>query len=524
MHSEARSPKRGASTEVPWERRSARHLLNRAGFGASSHRVERALDEGWERTVQRLLRPRKPDPFPAQPITWAVDKRVLAQMGPDALRRGRADMRKRDREQSAAYLEHWMGRLLENVDPLRERMTLFWHGLFTSQASKVKESYLLIRQSELIRREALGNYGELLRAMLRDPAMLRYLDNASNIRAHPVENLARELMELFSLGEGNYTEEDVIEAARALTGYGLDGRAEFTFERKQHDFGVKTILGVTQRHDLDSLVDTLLAQPACGHYIAGRILTYLEGTPPDPARRADYGDFLRGRNYRIAPLLERLFADPAFYRPEVLEARILSPIDFLVGHCRRAGLRPDARHLVQAAGLLGEQLFEPPGVKGWEGGWGWITTSTLLARGNLAGALLGLGEQPPSSEPAADPAEMESMMMGSSESGAKSSERADRMGKVLRLLRAEGRKEAPTLLRRLARRRPADERALVDGMLELLLAIDVPGSSRERFRAFLSQERTRLSIGMDELFEERGNLLLRRLMHLMLSSPEAQLA
>lgn len=525
-----------AAQDLTWDLRAARHLENRAGFGAKPGRLERAAESGLEATVDRLLNAPEAEPFFVEPITWAVDKATLREHGPDALRRARADLRQRDKQQRASYLEDWMRRMLAGEDPLRERMTLFWHGVFTTQSSKVKDSYSLIRQSQLIREHALGNYGDLLRAMLHDPAMLRYLDNGSNEREHPNENLARELLELFSLGEGNYTEDDVGEVARALTGYGYDKEQGFEFSAQRHDFEVKTVLGVSQRHDADTVVDLLLAQPACGRWIAGRLITYLEGVPPEPARLEDYGQFLRGRNYELEPFLRRLFTDPAFYRDEVVGARVLSPVDYLVGHCRRLGLRPDPGVVVDAAGILGEQLLEPPNVKGWEGGFAWITTSTLLARGNLMGGLLGVvGRE----DLRVDPEELAMVRAElGDEADTLAMEEVDEMAmteaaptpkdltaRLLRGLEKDGGPSGVHLTRRLSRAGVRGGRGVVDALCDELLAIEAPLETRRMLTRFLREQCKALDLDLRDLESANPEVehLLRRLVHLILSLPEAQL-
>lgn len=538
--------------EPSWDMRAARHLINRAGFGAKPGPLERTVERGLEATVDRLLDAPEGESFFAEPITWAVDRATLREQGPDAMRRARADLRRRDKLQRAGYLEDWMRRMLAGEDPLRERMTLFWHGVFTTQSSKVKDSYALVRQSQLIREHALENYGDLLRAMLHDPAMLRYLDNGSNRREHPNENLAREVLELFSLGEGNYTEEDVREVARALTGYGYNKSEEFRFSAEHHDYGLKTILGVTQRHDADTVVDVILAQPACGRWVAGLLITYLEGVAPEPARLEDYGQFLRGRNYELRPFLRRLLTDPEFYRDEVVGARVQSPVDYLVGSCRRLGLRAEPEILVGAAGLLGEQLLNPPNVKGWEGGFSWITTSTLLARGNLMGGLLGVvGRDDLRVDPEelaevraelgdetdtlamADEDELvmapdDGMMMGEEDelamAGAAPTPR-DLTARLLRGLEKSGGPSGLHLTRWLVRSGATEDRAVVDALCERLLAIEAPLDTRRMLTRFLRDQRKALGLDLSDPRAAGPEVehLLRRLVHLLLSLPEAQL-
>lgn len=520
-----------AGQEVDFDLRAARHLWNRAGFGASPGRLEKSVEQGLEATLERLFKERETDPFAAERVTWLVDKKELKEQGPDAVRRARNDLRKRDREQREAYLDGWMERLLSGREPLRERMTLFWHGLFTSQASKVKDSYLLVRQSQLLHGYALESYGDLLRAVLHDPAMLRYLDNDSNEREHPNENLARELLELFSLGEGNYTERDVKEVARALTGYGYDDDHEFRFTSKKHDHSKKSVLGIKGRHDADSVVDVLLAQPACGRWVAGRVITYLEGIPPEAERLEDYASYLRARNYELGPFLLRLFRDPDFYRPEVIGARVASPVDYLVGHSRRLGLNPAPHILVEAASFLGEELFEPPNVKGWEGGHAWITTSTFMARGNVMGSLLGVvgSEELKAPEGGAlepmDEADMAAMEPMSEAMETTEVRRKDQLSKLVRSLDRDSYTPDINLSRKLMRADLERDREIVDELCSRLLAIEAPLETRRMLASFLREERKSMGFEQGELLGAGDGVetLLRRLAHLILSLPEAQL-
>lgn len=380
---------RVAAGGVRFDARAAEHLLSRAGFGARPAEIEAALARGLEATVEDLLSRHDPrDPFFVQ----RPDRRRAAEfraMGPEERRLARAQMRRRDRLQMQAYTAWWIEGMLDGVDPLRDRMTLLWSGLFTSSYADVKRSHEMIAQHRLLRDHALESYADMLRGIVHDAAMLRYLNNDQNEKRHPNENLARELMELFSLGEGNYSEKDVQEVARALTGFAPDAGGGFRFRRRVHDFGRKEILGEEGRFDGDDVVRILLRQDACARYIAGRILSYLEGVPPDPRRLERYARLLRREDYALRPFLRTLFTDPAFYRDEVVGARVASPIDFLVGTCRRLGIRPPARALAVASASLGQTLFAPPSVRGWEEGPAWITTGSLLLRGNLAGWLVG---------------------------------------------------------------------------------------------------------------------------------------
>ena len=540
----ALAPLQGGDAALPaWTPRKAEHLLNRAGFGASGAEVQRWAEAGQVALVEHLLASSGPAP------AWEYQARIpdfdsVRAMEQEKRVRLIQQVRQQMSREAIDYVAEWLEGMVRGEDPLRDRMRLFWHGLFTSAQTTVKRGDYMIRQAELIDRHALGNYGALLREMLEDPAMLVYLDNISNRRRKPNENLAREVMELFSLGEGNYSEEDVREAARALTGYGV-GRSQepggrFQFLPKDHDFGRKTILGQSGRFDADDLVELLLAQDACAEWIAGRLLAWFEGAEPSPERRTAYAALLRRSNYEVLPVLRALFMDPAFYSDDLIGARIQSPVDFMVGSARRLGITPVGEFLGVSASVLGERIFDPPNVKGWEGGMAWINTSSLMMRGNLMGVVLGLVDL---GDLGADE-ELDAMMadegMDASMEGMQAMEgevrrRAQIAPDLVRAMRAlrsgmGGRRRftppATQLRRTLALRRPAGDEELVEQALEELLAIVPPLETRALLVAFLRQAREAEGLP-EEAFLVRGGqraeAILRQLAHLILSLPEAQL-
>lgn len=533
-----------------WDARAVEHLFNRAGFGAHNLDVRRGLRAGQEMLVRQLIQGEDDGPrFVIRPVEPNME---LLRGGDDEERRQeRNRLRNDNRRQGQEFLNWWVNRMLTGQSPLRERMTLFWHGFFTSDSSKVRLIELMITQNELLREHALGNYGEMLHAIVRDPAMLIYLDNVSNTKDSPNENLARELMELFSLGEGNYTEEDIREVARALTGYGIDRKREFMVNPGRHDFGFKTILGEEGRHDGRDVVDILLAQPACARWVAGSIITYLEGVEPTTDRLEHYAEFLRAADYELGPMLEKLLLDPEFYRDEVVGARVSSPIDYLVGICRRLGANVRSEVIVRGAGLLGMSLFEPPNVKGWNEGPAWITTATLMNRANLAGVLLGTIE---AGEMLVDPLEdmdltedemasmgglgpefpLDEAMMGDGDMMATSAEvenekkarnQGNLMAKVARVIGSGGHHPRISLGARLFRSGASTDREIVDFMCSSLLAIDTPLETRRMLVAALRTDREAQGIEPGNLVKKNAAAeeVLRRLAHLILSLPEAQL-
>jgi uncharacterized protein (DUF1800 family) len=541
------APSTGAPSTGRWDARAAEHLLNRAGFGARPAEIEQALELGREALVERLLTQRADVEPPFFERIIELTPREREALSEEGRKQAKTQYREKERRQPIEYAAWWLRRMQSGEDPLLERMTLFWHGFFTTSIEDVKRSYLVLQQNQFLREHALGSYAELLRGIAKDPAMLVYLDNNNNRQGNPNENFARELMELYSLGVGNYSEDDVKNAARALTGRGTNLRGDYEFRRKQHDAGEKTILGVQGALDGDRLVEILLAQPACARWVAKKLITYFEGVEPSPERLEEYARFLRQGDYAIQPFLRKLFLDPAFYRDEIVGARVLGPIEFMVSTARRAGIEAPPLVLGAGATLLGQRMFAPPSVKGWEEGPAWITTSTMMQRGNLAGLMLGVIKiddvlsqadlaAPMMSEPSemdADGASMESMTAQTpaartAEAGKKPAAKVGKGGaayQALRLVQQTGWTPEINLCARLARAGAKTDAEIVERMLDELLAIQAPADTQARMLAFLSAGRKELGVSEGALLELGGNAerLLRRLAHLILSMPEAQL-
>jgi uncharacterized protein (DUF1800 family) len=532
-----------------WGPREAEHLLNRAAFGARPGEVARAVERGREATVEALIEGAYTDPFFYEPPPRPT-REEMAAMDEDARRRARNEYRRRDRQLLASFAGWWVEEMIDGRDPLRERMTLFWHGYFTSSFRDVRDGVAMIEQNELLREHARGRFGDLLRAIVRDPAMLEYLDNNRNRKQRPNENFARELMELFTLGEGNYTERDVKEAARALTGWVERPGIEPRMVRRLHDRGRKTILGRTGNFDADDLVDILLEQPACARWVTGKLMAYFEGRAPGEERLQGYAELLLASGYRIDRFLEQLLNDPEFYSEEVMGQRIAGPVEYLVGTARRLGVDPPGELLWLAAGQLGQRLLDPPNVKGWDGGRSWITTSTYLQRGNVAGMMLGVVS--PRDVVAEDPAltldssmddpAMEPVMEGAMEGeprGNRPGPGAARTGmqprrpsmtpEMIRMNRMIGRGYRPGihLTARCRRAGATLDTQVVDVLAEELLAVPLTPEGRITLQGFLQREREALGAPDGGLFEGEHAVatedLLRRLAHVTLSLPEAHL-
>jgi uncharacterized protein (DUF1800 family) len=532
-----------------WDHRSAEHLLNRAGFGSPSAQVDHWVEQGREALVDHLLKER------AGQGTWKMESTLpsserLAEMERAERQDLIKELRRAGEREATDYVATWIDQMVEGTDPLGDRMTLFWQGFFTSSLQTVRRGDLMIRQHEALREGALGNYGSLLETMVLNPAMLVYLDNNSNRRRKPNENLARELLELFSLGEGNYTEKDVKEAARILTGHAVTLQGGNRFTKKNHDYGRKELLGREGRFEVPDLVRILLEQDACPRWVAGRLLVWFEGLEPSEERLAHYAEILRSNNYEMRPFLRTLFMDPEFYRSEVIGGRVLSPLDYMVGSCRRLGIKPVSDYIYFTSGLLGEKAFFPPNVKGWEGGMSWITTGSLMQRGNLIGVMLGLIKlddltsdaeldemlaSAADEEMDMDQGDPDSMMdqdsMEPSMEGAVGSRRSADLVRAMRSLRNKvNRKKftppATRLRRTLAMQKPGSDQDLVQAALRELLAIEPPADTAAGLVEFVKTEREALGLSEDRFLRKGGQdaeYILRRLAHLILSLPEAQL-
>lgn len=409
----------------------ARHLLWRAGLGGNEQQIRLLVSWGPVKSVDYLLTPDKVTD-PAPPRADSFDQDIMrppseeerqayrmAQRNQDEnrlaeLREERQRRERLDREQMADVQKWWLKRMIETGRPLEEKLTLFWHGILATSFRVIEDSYHMYLQNQMFRKHALGNYGEMLKALIRDPAMLAYLDNNDSRKNRPNENLAREIMELFSLGIGSYTEKDVKEGARALTGYTFRDNS-FFMDTANHDNGGKNILGRSGNWNGDDFVDIILAQPACSKYVARRLYSYfLADVPPGerggdrelptPQRKVlrELADMLKVRKYEMKPVLRRLFLSEHFYDDTFINQQIKSPAVLTIGAVRSLNTPVrDLSILNDAMDLMGQRLFLPPSVKGWEGGRSWMNTSTLFVRQNVLAFLL-TGKKPQGYDSSAD--------------------------------------------------------------------------------------------------------------------------
>ena len=361
----------------------ARLLLNRTGFGATQAEIERYVGMSREQAARTLLATSRTTaltlPPPAMVATGPLS---YPRRGAGASEDEIKTFRRQQAREGLELRAWWIGEILSTPSPLTERMTLFWHNHFVSSQQKVKLAELMYRQNVTLRAQALGNFGTMLHGVARDPAMIIYLDSAQNRKGAPNENFARELMELFTLGEGNYGESDVKEAARAFTGWSLDReRGEFVFRRALHDYGSKTVLGRTGNFDGDDVIDILLAQPSTGEFVSRKLWREFVSPDPDPVEVKRIAARFRDSGYDIKTALYALLTSDAFYARENRGTLVKSPIDVVVGTLHQFGMHPgDTIPFAVAAAGMGQALFAPPNVRGWPGQETWINSSRLLAR------------------------------------------------------------------------------------------------------------------------------------------------
>ncbi|MEO8738868.1 MAG: DUF1800 domain-containing protein [Casimicrobiaceae bacterium] len=361
----------------------ARHLLNRAGFGASQAEVERFAGLTRDQAARKLLADTRTVAL-TPPPAWTAETGPLRypRAGVQATDAEKKLFRQQQLREGLQLRAWWMSEMLDTPSPLTERMTLFWHNHFVSSQQKVKLAELMYRQNVTLRANAVGNFGAMLHAIGRDPAMVIYLDSAQNRKGTPNENFAREVMELFTLGEGTYTEQDVKEAARAFTGWSLDrATGQFLFRPFIHDNTAKTVLGRSGNLDGDQVLDILLAQPQTAEFVTRKLWREFVSPDPDDAEVKRIARQFRDSHYDIKVALYGLLTSNAFYAPQNRATLVKSPIELVVGTLRQFDLKPaQTLPFAVAAAGMGQNLFSPPNVKGWPGQDTWINSTTLLAR------------------------------------------------------------------------------------------------------------------------------------------------
>ena len=386
-----RPARKQASPAIEWNQKNAAHLMRRAGFSASPEELKLLLDQGFETTLDQLLHPES-----------VQDSQVDAVLGLEhspnhhPFRLGPAGNR---RVFLVGYQDLWLYRMALSKRQLLEKMTFFFHDHFATSGETVfqatikgEEEPLIGIQHDLMRRHALGNFKQFVHEMARDPAMLLWLDNLSNIAANPNENWARELMELFSIGIGNYTETDVQEAARAFTGWSMSFETgQFRFRPDVHDFGEKTFLGISGNLDGDDIIDRIFEQPETARFMARKLWEFFAYPDPDEELVDELGNIFRESGYEIRPLMKAIFEHAEFYSERAFRALVKSPSEMLVNFLRESGLSEFGFYdliFLDYLDQANQSLFDPPDVAGWPGGRLWLNTSTMLTRFNLFARLI----------------------------------------------------------------------------------------------------------------------------------------
>jgi uncharacterized protein (DUF1800 family) len=393
------------SSSDPFDALKAAHLLNRAAFGGKPEELETVMELGPSKAIDALLdfpdasadeqsKTDVPDLSAVgdgYPRTFVERRKLLLGKTQEERQMINNQLMAKNRDAMTETMKWWLKRMQSGAYPLQEKLTFFWHGHFTTSARDERSAGAMWQQNETLRRNAAGNFRAFVKQISRDPAMLDYLNNQQNRKAHPNENYARELMELFTLGIGNYTEDDIKEAARAFTGWSHDGE-DFVFRRFEHDYGIKNFFGRTGNFDGDDVIDIILQKDACAAYIANRLLAFFVMEEPDAPVCQSLGRLLRESNYDLRPVLATMFTSKLFYSPKVIGAQIKSPVQLVIGTQRLLDVSPpNPMQLVVAMQQMGQVPFGPPNVKGWPGGRSWINTATLLVRYNTAVWLAGGG-------------------------------------------------------------------------------------------------------------------------------------
>jgi len=364
-------------------RADAAHLLRRVGFGGKNNEIDALV--GLTRTV-------------------AVDRVMDLSTAPPVARPAGIDQPSSQWGAWVAATTWWLQRMVDTPMPLQEQMVLFWHGHFATQQSKVGEIAYLFDQQQTFRSLGLGSFRDLVQAVAVDKAMLIYLDNATNNKYVPQENFARELMELFTLGVGNYTEADVAAVAKAWTGHNQTGwvngvfDASYKFWPTRHDTTNKTIFGITKNWDGPDVVDELVLrskQSVCAAFIAKKLFAYFANTTPSDTTVGDLTAAFVGSNMNIAALVRAILLHDEFWGPNSRLALVKSPVEFVVSMMRRTGLAMPDAGLTWSLPPMGQVPFDPPNVAGWGQNGYWLTTANLWGRGTWLNYIQwGLGPTP----------------------------------------------------------------------------------------------------------------------------------
>ncbi|MEE9328242.1 MAG: DUF1800 domain-containing protein [Cocleimonas sp.] len=358
----------------------ARHLISRTGIGAEWETIQRFQKLTRQQAINYLLKNRDTR-LPTAPKLTPWSKTLSLR---NNMRRKKMIMRI-SRVEGKNLQDWWVKHLLKTHSPFLERMTLFWHNHFPSSIAKTQQVHMLHQQNLLLRKHALGNFAQMLHAIAKDPAMLVYLDGFVSTKEEPNENFSRELLELFSLGLGHYSENDMREASRAFTGWGVDDRqGRFVFRAADHDNGVKTFLGKRGNFNGEDIINIILKHPRTAETIAIKMWhEFISISRPDMRVIKQWAQIFRGSNYDIQTLVKAVLNSSVFWAKHHRGALIKSPIDLTIGTLRALPYSSAQTDLAHNLNIMGQAVFEHPSVKGWEGGTDWISTQSLLRRNSM---------------------------------------------------------------------------------------------------------------------------------------------
>jgi uncharacterized protein (DUF1800 family) len=360
------------------------HLLWRAAFGPAVEQLNDLADFSPRQFYKALVKASEKKPMyinvadnHLQGLVMGLDDAGRLQKK-ELSAEDKKTIQQKNREGVKNLNLYWLKEMINSGAQLREKMAFFWHGHFACRNLNVFYQQGLL---DVLRRNALGNFGTMLKEVSKTAAMLNFLNNQQNRKGHPNENFAREVMELFTLGRGNYTENDVKEAARAFTGWTANVQGEFIFRKNQHDFGSKTVLGFAGDFDGEEVLDILLAQKSTAKFIAGKLYTFFVNEKPDAEKISWMADRFYQSKYDIGKLMEDVFTSDWFYEEKNMAAKIKSPVELLVGMQRIMPMTlQNEESMIVLQRILGQMLFYPPNVAGWPGGKSWIDSSTLMMR------------------------------------------------------------------------------------------------------------------------------------------------
>jgi uncharacterized protein (DUF1800 family) len=473
----------------PWDLRRAGHLYRRAAFGADLDELRAAVNAGLSATLDRLL---AGDPKAAQYESLLADTGASIARGGD--------------EAATSLRGWWLYAMIHGGHPLREKMVLFWHNHFATSNAKVRNAFLIFEQNQTLRRHALGRFRPLLADISRDPAMLIWLDSNRNVKGQANENYAREMMELFTLGVGRYTENDVREAARSFTGWHTDGE-KYTFVDRFHDDGEKTVLGQSGSWDGADVQRIVLSQPAAALFLArklyGFFISETESLPD--ALLEPLAERFRHSDYDIGDLVSTMLRSRHFFSDHAYRRRIKSPVEYILGVARAVQPKAAPRDLVQPLEQMGQVLFAPPNVKGWTGGKNWLNSATVLARQNFAQRMVGGPQSNPPPLPPGDavfePVQEAVPPAVTDQPRPKASQMPPELSQdVVAVVRREKAETAA---------------AAVDVLADLFLQGDVDGDTRKKLTAFFAEGDPK-----DAAWEQR----VRETAHALMTLPEYTLA